>query len=74
MFGIPDEEFGQSVMAVIQPSDGFDVAALADDIRVFADTRLARFKVPSTIEFRDELPREASGKLKKRLLRDPYWE
>ncbi|MEL0194219.1 MAG: AMP-binding protein, partial [Acidimicrobiaceae bacterium] len=74
VFGIPDEEFGQSVMAVIQPSDGSDVATLADDIRVFADTRLARFKVPSTIEFRDELPREASGKLKKRLLRDPYWE
>ncbi|MGB1783744.1 MAG: AMP-binding enzyme [Ilumatobacteraceae bacterium] len=74
VFGIPDEEFGQSVMAVIQPSDGSDVATLADDIRGFADTRLARFKVPSTIEFRDELPREASGKLKKRLLRDPYWE
>ncbi len=74
VFGIPDEEFGQSVMAVIQPSDGSDVATLADDIRGFADTRLARFRVPSTIEFRDELPREASGKLKKRLLRDPYWE
>ncbi|MGB1387214.1 MAG: AMP-binding enzyme, partial [Ilumatobacteraceae bacterium] len=55
-------------------SDGSDPATLADDIRGFADTRLARFKVPSTIEFRDELPREASGKLKKRLLRDPYWE
>ena len=74
VFGVPDEEFGQSVMAVIQPTDGFDLATLADDLRTFADARLARFKAPSTIEFLASLPREASGKLKKRLLRDPYWE
>jgi len=74
VFGIPDPEFGQSVLAVVQPAQGADLSTLGDDIRAFVGARLAKFKIPASIEFRDELPREASGKLKKRLLRDPYWE
>lgn len=74
VFGVPDPEFGQSVLAVVQPAQGANLSTLGDDIRAFVEGRLAKFKIPATIEFRDELPREASGKLKKRLLRDPYWE
>ena len=74
VFGIPDAELGQAVHAVIQPSDRADRATLLEDVQTFASERLAKFKVPSTFEIRDELPREASGKLKKRLLREPFWE
>ncbi|MCP3939321.1 MAG: AMP-binding protein [Actinomycetia bacterium] len=73
VFGIPDDELGQSIMAVIEPAAGADRTVLADDVLAFARDRLARFKIPQSIDIVDALPREASGKLKKRLLRDPYW-
>jgi len=71
VFGIPHEEFGEELMAVVQPVDGH--ALDAEQIRAFLGARLASFKVPRTIQFQHELPREESGKLKKRTLRDPYW-
>jgi long-chain acyl-CoA synthetase len=71
VFGIPHEEFGEELMAVVQPVDGqvLDTA----QIRAFLGARLASFKVPRSIEVRHALPREESGKIKKRVLRDPYW-
>jgi long-chain acyl-CoA synthetase len=71
VFGIPHEEFGEELLAVVQPIDGQVLDS--DQIRAFLRTRLASFKVPRTIAFRHELPREESGKIKKRVLRDPYW-
>lgn len=71
VFGIPDPEWGQEVKAVIEPVPGADVDV--DDIRRFAADRLASFKVPASFDVVDALPREAHGKLKKRLLREPYW-
>ncbi len=71
VFGIPDEEFGEQVKAVVEPLPGTDPDP--DEILAFARERLAGFKTPRSLDLVDRLPREAHGKLKKRLLRDPYW-
>jgi long-chain acyl-CoA synthetase len=72
VFGIPDPEFGEALMAVVEPVPG---AALdAAIIRARLKTALADYKVPKHIEIRGQLPREDSGKIFKRRLRDPYWE
>lgn len=71
VFGIPDDDLGQAIKAVIEPPPG--ITPDLDDIFSFARERLAKFKLPSSIDITDALPREAHGKLKKRLLRDPYW-
>jgi long-chain acyl-CoA synthetase len=72
VFGIPDDEFGEALMAVIepQPGIGFDEG----DIRAKLKASLADYKVPKHIEIHARLPREDSGKIFKRRLRDPYWE
>jgi long-chain acyl-CoA synthetase len=72
VFGIPDDEFGEALMAVIEPQPGvnLDIAA----IRVQLKAALADYKVPRHIEVQTGLPREDSGKIFKRRLRDPYWE
>jgi long-chain acyl-CoA synthetase len=72
VFGIPDAEFGEALMAVVEPQP---CAALdAEDVRARLKGSLADYKVPRHIEIRSELPREDSGKIFKRRLRDPYWE
>ncbi len=72
VFGIPHPDFGESVMAVVEPQPG---ARLSEDaIRAYLRERVADYKVPRTIEFRTGLPREDSGKLFKRKLREPYWQ
>jgi long-chain acyl-CoA synthetase len=72
VFGIPDTEFGEALMAVVEPQAGvvLDVA----DIRRRLKASLADYKVPKHIEIAQNLPREDSGKIFKRRLRDPYWE
>jgi long-chain acyl-CoA synthetase len=72
VFGIPDEEFGEALMAVVEPQPGvrLDIA----DIRARLRTSLADYKVPKHVEIHSMLPREDSGKIFKRRLRDPYWE
>jgi long-chain acyl-CoA synthetase len=72
VFGVPDEEFGEALMAVIEPADGQTVDV--DAVRAALSQTLADYKVPKTIEVRAKLPREDSGKIFKRRLRDPYWE
>ncbi|HVF73534.1 MAG TPA: acyl-CoA synthetase [Acidimicrobiales bacterium] len=71
VFGIPDEEFGEALAAYIEPEPGATLDA--DAVRTFLRERMAGYKVPRVVEFRDELPREDSGKIFKRLLREPYW-
>ena len=71
VFGIPDAEFGEALAAHVQPRPG---AALdAEAVRAFLRERLAGYKVPRVIEFAEELPREETGKVFKRKLREPYW-
>ncbi len=71
VFGIPDEEFGESVMAVVQPMPG--VTLRAEDLRAELRRTLTAYKVPRRIEFAESLPREDSGKIFKRKLREPFW-
>ena len=74
VFGIPDEDWGESVVAVVQPEDGVAPGPeLSASILASLDGRLARMKWPKRIEFTAELPRDPNGKLLKRRLRDPYW-
>jgi long-chain acyl-CoA synthetase len=72
VFGIPDAEFGEKLMAVVEPQDGGSVSA--DDVRAHLRRHLADYKVPRMIEIGRDLPREDSGKIFKRRLRDPYWQ
>jgi long-chain acyl-CoA synthetase len=75
VFGIPDDDWGESVAAVVQPEDGaVPGQSLADSILASLDGRLARMKWPKRIDFIERMPRDPSGKLLKRRLRDPYWE
>lgn len=69
VFGIPDEDFGESIAAAVELSG----SASEDEIRQYVSDRLAKFKVPRVITFHDALPREETGKIFKRKLRDPYW-
>ncbi|MBI1180679.1 MAG: AMP-binding protein [Alphaproteobacteria bacterium] len=71
VFGIPDDEFGESVCAVIQPEAGAEITAQA--VQSYLKGRIAGYTIPRRIEFRDDLPREATGKIFKRRLRDEYW-
>jgi long-chain acyl-CoA synthetase len=74
VFGIPDEDWGEQIKAVVQPADGVEPGAeLAAEIMASLDGRLSRMKWPKSIDFVAELPRDPSGKLLKRRLRDPYW-
>ncbi len=75
VFGIPNDDWGEEVKAVIEPIDGVvGSPALADEILEWCTTRLAKFKTPKTIDFTNDMPRDPNGKLYKRKLRDPYWE
>ncbi len=71
VFGIPDDEWGERVHAIVQPK--VDRTIDLDELRAFAEARLARYKQPRAYEIRAELPRTDSGKLLKRVLRDEYW-
>ncbi len=71
VFGIPDDEWGEAVHAAIQLVP--DARATAAEIVVFLGERLSRFKLPRSIDFVAELPREPSGKIFKRKLREPFW-
>ena len=72
VFGIPDAEFGEALAAHVQPHNGAKIER--DAVRNFLKERIADYKVPRVVEFSDALPREESGKIFKRRLRDPYWE
>ena len=72
VFGIPNEEFGESLCAFVQPETGSTLSA--GEVQHYLSDHLAKYKVPRVVEFREELPREDSGKIFKRKLRAPYWE
>ena len=74
VFGIPNEEMGEEVKAVVQPLDmGLAGADLVTELLAFCRARLSHIKCPRSIDFAAELPRTPTGKLLKRVLRDPYW-
>jgi long-chain acyl-CoA synthetase len=74
VFGIPNEEWGEEVKAVIQATPGVVSGdALRSELMEYLNGRVARYKWPRSIDFMDELPRDPSGKLYKRKLSEPYW-
>ncbi|MEX1034974.1 MAG: AMP-binding protein [Sneathiella sp.] len=74
VFGVPNEEFGEEVKAVIQPID-MSIAgdALAEELIEFCRANISHVKCPRSVDFEVELPRHPTGKLYKRLLKDKYW-
>ena len=75
MFGIPNEDMGEEIKAVIELLPGTKASdAIRDDIIAFYQDKMAKQKWPHSIDFTDDMPRDPNGKLYKRKLRDPYWE
>jgi acyl-coenzyme A synthetase/AMP-(fatty) acid ligase len=75
VIGVPNEDLGEEVKAVVQLERGIEPSdEVARELIEFCREHLAHFKCPRTIDFEDELPRLPTGKLYKRLLRDRYWQ
>jgi acyl-CoA synthetase (AMP-forming)/AMP-acid ligase II len=72
VIGVPDERFGEVVKAIVVPRSGPDLAPA--ELIAYCRKYLGGFKVPKSVTFVDQLPRNASGKVLKAQLRDPYWE
>jgi long-chain acyl-CoA synthetase len=72
VFGIPDEEFGEAVCAVVQPMPGETLSEA--EVKAWLRGQVAGYKVPKRVDMSAELPREDSGKIFKRKLREPFWE
>ncbi len=74
VFGVPNEDLGEEVKAVVEPMPGSEPGpALEHELIAFCREHLSHQKCPRSIDFESELPRLPTGKLYKRLLRDPYW-
>lgn len=80
VFGVPSDEFGEEVKAVVQPAAGgmpaspSAAAALEAELIAYCREHLAHYKCPRTIEFDPQLPRDPNGKLYKRRIRERYWQ
>lgn len=72
VFGVPDDEWGERVHAVVQLEPG--ASATPEELGEFLQSRVARFKLPRSFELVESLPREPSGKIYKRKLRAPHWQ
>jgi acyl-CoA synthetase (AMP-forming)/AMP-acid ligase II len=74
VFGVPNEEFGEEVKAVVELVDGVEPGEeLERELIGFCRSQLAHVKCPRSIDFEDELPRSETGKLYKRRLKERYW-
>lgn len=75
VFGVPNDEYGEEVKAVVQPVEGVAAGAeLEAELIAYCRANLATYKCPRTIEFDAELPRDPNGKLYKRRIRERYWQ
>jgi acyl-CoA synthetase (AMP-forming)/AMP-acid ligase II len=72
VIGVPDEKWGETVKALVVPAPAAQVTE--QEIIEHCRARLAHYKCPTSVEFRDALARTATGKLQKFKLRAPYWE
>jgi long-chain acyl-CoA synthetase len=74
VIGVPDDRWGEAVKAIVVPAEGVEPGPDVEaDIIAVARTQLAGYKLPKSVDFADVLPRNPSGKLLKRELREPYW-
>ena len=75
VIGIPDDEFGEQVKAVVTTAQGVEPKdELAEELIAFCRKHLAGYKAPKTVDFIHEIPRTGTGKIRKSVLRAPYWE
>ncbi len=75
VIGVPNEEMGEEVKAVVQPVDWSEAGpVLAEELVAFCRKSLAGYKCPKSVDFERELPRSDAGKLYKRMVRDRYWK
>ena len=72
MIGVPDERWGEGPKAIVVRRPGCTPSE--EELIEFARARIARFKVPRSVDFVDALPRNTSGKILKRELRRTYWK
>jgi len=72
VIGVPDEKWGETIKALVVLREGSKVTE--EELIEFCRSRMAHFKCPTSVEFRSELTRTATGKLQKYLLREPYWK
>jgi long-chain acyl-CoA synthetase len=73
IFGIPDAEFGEALAAAVQVSSKKNDLS-AESVKAYLREKMAGYKVPRIVTFHESLPREDSGKIFKRRLREPYWK
>jgi fatty-acyl-CoA synthase/long-chain acyl-CoA synthetase len=71
VIGVPNDEWGESVHAVVVPLPGAELGEA--DILAYGREHLAGYKIPRSVSFADEIPRNASGKILKKVLREPFW-
>jgi acyl-CoA synthetase (AMP-forming)/AMP-acid ligase II len=71
IIGIPDERWGEAIKAIVLPAPGAELSA--GDVIAFCRVQLAHYQCPTSVDFVEELPRGATGKVLKRALREPYW-
>ena len=75
VFGIPHEDWGEEIKAVVEPAPDVEPGdELTAELLAFCRDNLAKFKLPRSVDYTNEMPRDPNGKLYKRKLRDPYWE
>jgi long-chain acyl-CoA synthetase len=74
VIGVPDDEFGEQVKAVVQVADGVEASDdLAQQLIAYCREHLAGYKAPKTVDFIAEIPRTGTGKIQKKPIREPYW-
>ncbi|MEX1237807.1 MAG: acyl-CoA synthetase, partial [Pseudomonadales bacterium] len=74
VFGVPNEDFGEEVKAVVQPKDFSEAGPeLEAELIEYCRSQISHIKCPRSVDFEEELPRHPTGKLYKRLLKDRYW-
>ena len=72
VFGVPDAEFGERLLGLIQPAP--DATVNVQDALQWLAGRVARYKIPRDLQLRPALPRDDNGKIAKRRLRAEFWE
>jgi len=72
VFGVPDEKWGEAVKATIVLKE--NETATGEELIAFCKQHQASYKAPKSIDFIEELPKTGSGKITKKVLRDPYWK
>ncbi|MCW2846553.1 MAG: AMP-dependent synthetase [Marmoricola sp.] len=72
VIGVPDEKWGETIKALVVRTEGSELTE--QELIDYCKSRVARYKAPSSVEFREELARTATGKLQKFKLRQQYWQ